>query len=182
MLALASPVLAQDPSEVNCGDFTSQPEAQEFFEANDPANDPYLLDEDDGPDDGVACEDLPPGEPTPPAEPDEPTDDQYDPTTPTEEQYPGIQPNTPESCEGIQYQEDFERCAAQYDPETGLPLEGDTGTTTSTTEEPTETTGTGTEGVGAGLDSGDLPETGGFSLLLPALLMLVGVGVVARKL
>lgn len=42
--------------DVNCSDFDTQAEAQAFFEAHDPANDPYGLDADG---DGVACESLP---------------------------------------------------------------------------------------------------------------------------
>lgn len=49
-----SPVLPGD--DVNCSDFETQPEAQAFFEANDPENDPYRLDQDG---DGIACETLP---------------------------------------------------------------------------------------------------------------------------
>ncbi len=60
-LVLAPMAMAQDPGAYNCSDFSTQEEAQAFFEANDPANDPYLLDEDDGVDDGVACETLPSG-------------------------------------------------------------------------------------------------------------------------
>ena len=54
----------------NCEeDFTYQEEAQAVFDA-DPS-DPYRLDEDPGPDDGIACEELPsrPGDPVPPPEP-----------------------------------------------------------------------------------------------------------------
>ena len=42
--------------DVNCSDFDTQAEAQAFFEAHDPENDPYGLDADG---DGVACESLP---------------------------------------------------------------------------------------------------------------------------
>ena len=58
-LVLSTPAMAQDPGAVDCGDFTTQEEAQAFFDSNDPANDPYLLDEDPGADDGMACENLP---------------------------------------------------------------------------------------------------------------------------
>lgn len=43
-------------ADKDCSDFDNQAEAQEFFEANDPANDPHQL---DGDGDGVACETLP---------------------------------------------------------------------------------------------------------------------------
>ena len=42
--------------DVDCSDFDTQPEAQAFFEANDPENDPHQLDADG---DGIACESLP---------------------------------------------------------------------------------------------------------------------------
>ena len=84
----ASAALAQDPSAFNCEDFATQEEAQAFFEANDPANDPYLLDEAPGADDAVPCEDWPSGGTVPaPPDPDddasppadEPDDAQYGP-------------------------------------------------------------------------------------------------------
>ncbi len=40
----------------DCKDFKTQREAQEFFEANDPTNDPHGLDRDE---DGRVCETLP---------------------------------------------------------------------------------------------------------------------------
>lgn len=40
----------------DCSDFKTQVEAQAFFEANNPAEDPHLLDVDG---DGKACESLP---------------------------------------------------------------------------------------------------------------------------
>lgn len=43
--------------DLDCGDFRTQREAQDFFEAcGGPANDPHRL---DGDDDGLACESLP---------------------------------------------------------------------------------------------------------------------------
>lgn len=42
--------------DVNCSDFDTQEEAQAFFDANNPAQDPYGLDADG---DGEACESLP---------------------------------------------------------------------------------------------------------------------------
>lgn len=54
ILPLADPAHAQD---LDCGDFTYQEDAQAFFDT-DPS-DPHQLDEDPGPDDGVACEALP---------------------------------------------------------------------------------------------------------------------------
>ena len=41
--------------DVNCSDFETQAQAQRFFEANNPGNDPHGLDSDS---DGVACEGL----------------------------------------------------------------------------------------------------------------------------
>ncbi len=61
MLVFAPAALAQDPSAVNCDDFQTQEEAQAVFEADNPSQDPFLLDEDQGPDDGIACETLPSG-------------------------------------------------------------------------------------------------------------------------
>ena len=65
VLALAPSVMAQ-ANEFNCGDFQFQEDAQEVF--NQDTSDPNLLDEDDGVDDGIACESLPSrgaaGEPT----------------------------------------------------------------------------------------------------------------------
>lgn len=55
LLLVASMSLAQDPSEFNCSDFSSQQEAQDFYEDNDPQSDPYILDADS---DGIACESL----------------------------------------------------------------------------------------------------------------------------
>ena len=40
----------------DCSDFSTQREAQQFFEAHDPGSDPHQLDADD---DDIACEDLP---------------------------------------------------------------------------------------------------------------------------
>ena len=89
-LVLSAPAMAQDPSAVNCEDFATQEEAQAFFESNDPANDPFLLDEDPGADDGVACESLPSGGPAEPTD-DNPDDDQYG---VDEEQYDAEIPET----------------------------------------------------------------------------------------
>ncbi|GAB2891093.1 hypothetical protein GCM10027074_69220 [Streptomyces deserti] len=54
IVPLADPAHAQD---LDCRDFTFQEDAQAVFDA-DP-NDPHRLDEDQGPDDGIACEVLP---------------------------------------------------------------------------------------------------------------------------
>ncbi|GGP45982.1 excalibur calcium-binding protein [Streptomyces calvus] len=51
---LAGTAHAQD---LDCSDFTYQEDAQNFF--NTDRSDPHRLDEDSGPDDGVACEALP---------------------------------------------------------------------------------------------------------------------------
>ncbi|MEV5439784.1 excalibur calcium-binding protein [Streptomyces sp. NPDC052682] len=51
---LAAPAHAQD---LDCRDFTFQEDAQAVFDAD--RSDPNRLDEDQGPDDGVACEALP---------------------------------------------------------------------------------------------------------------------------
>lgn len=47
--------------DVDCNDFSTQADAQAFFEAHDPASDPYDLDRDA---DGIACESLPGGLPS----------------------------------------------------------------------------------------------------------------------
>ncbi|MEU2900793.1 excalibur calcium-binding protein [Streptomyces sp. NPDC001273] len=54
IVPLADTAHAQD---LDCSDFTYQEDAQTFFDL-DPS-DPHRLDEDPGPDDGVACEALP---------------------------------------------------------------------------------------------------------------------------
>ncbi|CAL9597107.1 excalibur calcium-binding protein [Streptomyces sp. enrichment culture] len=54
VLPLAAPAHAQD---LDCRDFTHQEDAQALFDS-DP-RDPHRLDEDQGPDDGIACEALP---------------------------------------------------------------------------------------------------------------------------
>jgi hypothetical protein len=54
IVPLAEPAYAQD---LDCRDFTFQEDAQSVFNA-DP-NDPHRLDEDQGADDGIACEVLP---------------------------------------------------------------------------------------------------------------------------
>ena len=43
-------------ADKDCKDFKTQREAQAFFEANDPSNDPHGLDRDE---DGKVCETLP---------------------------------------------------------------------------------------------------------------------------
>ena len=60
LIALAAIVLLADPAhaqDLDCGDFTYQEDAQTFFDTD--RSDPHRLDEDPGPDDGVACEALP---------------------------------------------------------------------------------------------------------------------------
>ncbi|MFI2426582.1 excalibur calcium-binding protein [Streptomyces sp. NPDC018955] len=60
LIALAAIVPLADPAhaqDLDCGDFTYQEDAQTFFETD--RSDPHRLDEDPGPDDGVACEALP---------------------------------------------------------------------------------------------------------------------------
>jgi hypothetical protein len=54
IVPLACPAHAQD---LDCRDFTYQEEAQAVFDTN--PSDPNRLDEDQGPDDGIACEALP---------------------------------------------------------------------------------------------------------------------------
>lgn len=52
-----TPTATTQPSTgVVCSDFETQSEAQEFFEQNNPSDDPYRLDADD---DGQVCESLP---------------------------------------------------------------------------------------------------------------------------
>ncbi|MEU9354599.1 excalibur calcium-binding protein [Streptomyces griseoloalbus] len=60
LIALAAIVPLADTAhaqDLDCGDFTYQEDAQTFF--NMDRSDPHRLDEDAGPDDGVACEALP---------------------------------------------------------------------------------------------------------------------------
>ena len=52
LIALAAPALAQ--SDMNCSDFSSWQEAQDFYERAGPG-DPHGLDRDN---DGIACEGL----------------------------------------------------------------------------------------------------------------------------
>lgn len=54
IVPLADTAHAQD---LDCSDFTYQEDAQAFFDLD--RSDPHRLDEDPGPDDGVACEALP---------------------------------------------------------------------------------------------------------------------------
>ncbi|MEU5520094.1 excalibur calcium-binding protein [Streptomyces sp. NPDC047860] len=54
IVPLDHPAHAQD---LDCGDFTYQEDAQTFFDLD--RSDPHRLDEDSGPDDGLACEALP---------------------------------------------------------------------------------------------------------------------------
>ncbi|MFF6812838.1 excalibur calcium-binding protein [Streptomyces sp. NPDC012403] len=60
LIALAAIVPLADPAhaqDLDCSDFTYQEDAQTFFETD--RSDPHRLDEEPGPDDGVACEALP---------------------------------------------------------------------------------------------------------------------------
>ncbi|MEV7019348.1 excalibur calcium-binding protein [Streptomyces sp. NPDC093991] len=60
LIALAAIVPMADlahAQDLDCGDFTYQEDAQAFFETD--RGDPHRLDEDPGPDDGIACEALP---------------------------------------------------------------------------------------------------------------------------
>ncbi|MFD7701889.1 excalibur calcium-binding protein [Streptomyces caelestis] len=60
LIALAAIVPLADPAhaqDLDCGDFTYQEDAQAFFDTD--RSDPHRLDEEPGPDDGVACEALP---------------------------------------------------------------------------------------------------------------------------
>ncbi len=60
LIALAAIVPLADPAhaqDLDCGDFTYQEDAQTFFDLD--RSDPHRLDEDPGPDDGLACEALP---------------------------------------------------------------------------------------------------------------------------
>lgn len=53
-LAVGSSTHADEEGDRNCSDFSTQREAQQFYEANGPG-DPHRLDRDK---DGVACESL----------------------------------------------------------------------------------------------------------------------------
>ncbi|MCP9998757.1 excalibur calcium-binding domain-containing protein [Streptomyces werraensis] len=60
LIALAAIVPMADTAhaqDLDCSDFTYQEDAQAFFETD--RSDPHRLDEDPGPDDGIACEALP---------------------------------------------------------------------------------------------------------------------------
>ncbi|MFF1273322.1 excalibur calcium-binding protein [Streptomyces marokkonensis] len=60
LIALAAIVPLADTAhaqDLDCSDFTYQEDAQTFFDLD--RSDPHRLDEDPGPDDGVACEALP---------------------------------------------------------------------------------------------------------------------------
>ena len=60
LIALAAIVPLADPAhaqDLDCSDFTYQEDAQAFFDTD--RSDPHRLDEEPGPDDGVACEALP---------------------------------------------------------------------------------------------------------------------------
>ncbi len=85
VLALTPAVMAQT-NQFNCSDFEFQEDAQEVF--NQDTSDPNLLDEDDGVDDGIACENLPSRGTgtgaTGSQYTQQPTATQYAPTTPAE--------------------------------------------------------------------------------------------------
>ncbi|KKD02340.1 hypothetical protein TN53_41085, partial [Streptomyces sp. WM6386] len=59
VLLAAGPLdgLAHAQTDLDCSDFVYQEDAQAEFDRD--LNDPYRLDEDQGPDDGIACEVLP---------------------------------------------------------------------------------------------------------------------------
>ncbi|MFJ5730142.1 excalibur calcium-binding protein [Streptomyces paradoxus] len=61
LFAIAAIVPLADPAharqDLDCRDFAFQEDAQAAFEAD--RRDPHRLDEDEGPDDGIACESLP---------------------------------------------------------------------------------------------------------------------------
>ncbi|MGA5518306.1 excalibur calcium-binding protein [Streptomyces pseudogriseolus] len=60
LIALAAIVPMADiahAQDLDCGDFTYHEDAQTFFDMD--RSDPHRLDEDPGPDDGIACERLP---------------------------------------------------------------------------------------------------------------------------
>ncbi|MFI8893225.1 excalibur calcium-binding protein [Streptomyces paradoxus] len=61
LFAIAAIVPLADPAharqDLDCRDFAFQEDAQAAFEAD--RGDPHRLDEDQGPDDGIACESLP---------------------------------------------------------------------------------------------------------------------------
>lgn len=60
MLALAGAVGLASPASAadrDCSDFSTQKQAQDFYLANDPQNDPHRLDGSDN--DGIVCESLP---------------------------------------------------------------------------------------------------------------------------
>ncbi|GAA2765573.1 hypothetical protein GCM10010103_46140 [Streptomyces paradoxus] len=61
LFAIAAIVPLADPAharqDLDCSDFAFQEDAQAAFEAD--RRDPHRLDEDEGPDDGIACESLP---------------------------------------------------------------------------------------------------------------------------
>ena len=55
IISMASPTFAQGEDK-NCSDFSTWREAQDFFNTNDPNNDPHGLDRDK---DGIVCNTLP---------------------------------------------------------------------------------------------------------------------------
>ncbi|MDP9438821.1 MAG: excalibur calcium-binding protein, partial [Actinomycetota bacterium] len=85
VLALAPTAMAQT-NQFNCPDFEFQEDAQAVY--NQDTSDPNLLDEDAGPDDGIACENLPSRGTgtgaTGSQYTQQPTATQYAPTTPAE--------------------------------------------------------------------------------------------------
>jgi endonuclease YncB( thermonuclease family) len=56
IVAVSLPVSAAERADKDCADFNSQQAAQDFFESNNPSQDPHYL---DGDNDGKACETLP---------------------------------------------------------------------------------------------------------------------------
>ncbi|MEV5467539.1 excalibur calcium-binding protein [Streptomyces griseoincarnatus] len=131
LIALAAIVPMADiahAQDLDCSDFTYQEDAQTFFEMD--RSDPHRLDEDPGPDDGIACEALPRRgltsstfRPAPASRP----------PTPTPSRTPTASPTRPTSTPM--------RTAAPTRPATPTPTPTATASPTRTSATPTPTRG-----------------------------------------
>ncbi|MBQ0972744.1 excalibur calcium-binding domain-containing protein [Streptomyces griseoincarnatus] len=131
LIALAAIVPMADiahAQDLDCSDFTYQEDAQTFFEMD--RSDPHRLDEDPGPDDGIACEALPRRgltsstfRPAPASRP----------PTPTPSRTPTASPTRPASTPT--------RTAAPTRPATPTPTPTATASPTRTSATPTPTRG-----------------------------------------
>lgn len=167
VFVFAPAAMAQD--EFDCSDFDTQEEAQAEF--NSDPSDPSGLDEDDGADDGIACETLPSGggsTATPMADDDSASPMADDSASPDASADPCPDPDFPrETPDGCQASD--------------LP---DVSNSVSATPTATATAESDDEGS-ASASASPLPETGGVvspaALSVVAALLLVGGGIMSAS-